>query len=108
MRWDGAEEVAFAILVSLSRGSGVWLLACRAALHGFPGSNASSGRKGQGLRVRSALDVAQEMSNYVCFSVPAEKRRGSEPGAGPLWREYYGALAMSVPPANKPADFLCP
>jgi hypothetical protein len=25
--------------------------------------------------------------------------RGNK-GAGPLWREFYGALAMSVPPAK--------
>ncbi|WP_146165059.1 hypothetical protein [Mycoplana dimorpha] len=25
-------------------------------------------------------------------------------GAGPLWREFYGALVMSVPPAIEPAD----
>ncbi len=57
---------------------------------------------------RSPLDAAQEMSNYVLVFVLPEKWHESEPGAGPLWREYYGALAMSVPPAIKPADFLYP
>ncbi|CAD7030763.1 hypothetical protein REJC140_02879 [Pseudorhizobium endolithicum] len=54
------------------------------------------------------LDVAQEMPNYIAVSVLPEKWHGSEPGAGPLWREYYGALAMSVPPAIKPADSFYP
>ena len=31
---------------------------------------------------------------------------GPNPGAGPLWRESYGALVMSVPPAKQPAETL--
>ena len=57
-----------------------------------------------GLSVRKdnrALDEITKLRDYrETFRAPDIGLWEMNLGAGPLWREFYGALAMSVPPAR--------
>jgi hypothetical protein len=67
-----------------------------------------AGTGGRSRRLRAdlglPLDAARNFGENDGYPRPWTSVAAVNLGAGPLWREFYGALVMSVPPAIEPAD----